>query len=258
MKIKNRVVSIKVGKKQYDLKNLITNNCLTRFARSQLEPEKYNYIPYDKEMSHCLLKFDEPLNIYDDIELHNQDFDICFAGGTSFTQKAISDKKVDIKYVYDTAFIYDYQKSTTNNIHISDYYGKKITAIGFNSWFSNDANNSTKLPIMAVIDTQNYNIYLQEGQDLRITRSDTITSDAEFYCENSKVNGPLHLIPGGGNFIIKPDPFLKDDGTYLDYNEDYLNSYGFLYSMGLSSWPTNITGKELIIGKDIDAIQIRK
>lgn len=239
MKIKNELVSIRIGNKQYDLKNLITNNCLTRFARRQLEPNRYNYIPNDIEMSYCLLKFDDPFEINEDIELHNQDFDICLVEGSSFfEERVISSNRIDIKYFYSTDAIYDYKKSTSD-VNISDYSGKKIVTIAFNSWFASDANSSTKIPIMAVIDTSNYNIYLQDGQDLKITRNDVITSDCEFYCENFNVKGPLHLLPGYN--LVK-------------INGENLYTFGFLYSVGLSAWPTHIE-EEFVIGKDIEAVQ---
>lgn len=239
MKIENKLVSIRIGNKQYDLKNLITNNCLTRFARRQLEPNRYNYIPNDIEMSYCLLKFDDPFEINEDIELHNQDFDICLVKGPSYyVERVISSNRISVKYFYSTNFLYDYKKATSD-VSISDYYGKKIATIAFNSWFASDANSSAKIPIMAIIDTSNYNIYLQENQNLSIVRQDTITSDAEFYCENFNIKGPLHLLPGYN--LVK-------------FNYENFYTFGFLYSIGLSSWANRID-KEFILGKDIEAIQ---
>ena len=260
MKIENKLVSVKVGKKQFDLRNLITNAYLNRFAQSQLDIENYNSRSGYKALTYCLLKFDEHLELTEDIELHNQDFDVCFVGGVSKAEQSISEKNINVKYTYFTdSNIYDYSKNAASDIYASDYYGKKITAIGFSVHWMNDINLTTKIPVFAVVDTSNYNIYLQENQKLSITRQDIITSDAEFYCDNAKVKGPLHLAPFGGEQIIKQDPFLTDEGYYLNYNYEYsntsLSTKGYLYSIGLSSYPTQID-KEFVIGKDIEAIQI--
>lgn len=251
MKIENKLVSIRVGDKQYDLKNLITNEYLTRFAKTQNDVQNYSLITNDKSLRYCLLKFDSKINLNDNIELHNQDFDVCFVGGVNNIEQNISQKSINIKYTYFTNFnVYDYKKSTASNVYISDYYGKKITAIGFNSHWLNDANMQYKIPVLAVIDTSNYNIYLQKNQDIKIVRQDVVSTDAEFYCSNSKVTGPIHLAPDGGNKIIEQEPFLTDYGNYLTYDSRQLRSYGSLYSIGLSSYKNSIN-KELIIGQDI-------
>ena len=249
MKISNKLVSIKIGNKQYDLKNLITNECLTRFARAQLVPEDYNKIINDKAMTYCLLKFDNPFQINENIELHNQDFNICLAD-SAYIEKNISENNIKIKYIYSSNFIWDYEKNTTANI--SDYYGKKITAIGFNSWFSSDVNSSIKIPVMSVVDTSNYNIYLQDKQDLKIVRQDSISTDAYFWSSNKKIKGPIHLIPGGGDKVVIQTPFMVNSDTQLNYEN--FKSYAFLYSVGLSSY-RNYIDKEFIIGKDIEVIQ---
>lgn len=255
MKIENKIVSIRIGKRQYDLKNLITNAYLNKFAKSQLNVENFSSRDNYLGLTYCLLKFDTSLNITDDVELHNQDFDICFVGGVSKVEQSISNSSIAVKYNYFTEFtIYDYQKGTTANL--TNYVGKKITAIGFNVHWMNDTNLETKLPILAVIDVSNYNIYLQENQNLSITRQDIITSDAEFYCDNAKVKGPLHLAPFGGEQIIEQEPYLTDEGHYFNYDYEYsntnLSTKGSLYSIGLSS-STSRMDKEFIIGNDTDS-----
>ena len=52
---------------------------------------------------------------------------------------------------------------------------------------------------MAVLDVSNYNIYLQENQELSVTRKDIITTDALFYSnDKTKIPGPVHLAPYRG------------------------------------------------------------
>lgn len=192
MRIRNDLVSIKIGKKQYDFNNLILNEYLNRFAKSQLDKNNMRLIANDKELSYCLLKFDTPLEINENTELNNQDFDVCILSDNTNIVQEISEQEITIKYTYNSnASIWDYKKNTADNIKISDYNNKKITAIGFNSYFA----PSTNLKVCAVLDVSNYNIYLQENQDLTITRKDIISSDIQFWTENKKVKGPVHLAP---------------------------------------------------------------
>jgi len=119
------------------------------------------------------------------------------------------------------------------------FQGRKITAIGFNVWFNKkiEGNESTYLPILAVLDTSNYNIYLQKDQHLNITRRDIITTDTLFYSnDKEKVSGPLHLAPYGK--IIENNKYMQ----------------GILYSVGLSSYLDYID-KEFVIGEDIQVQQ---
>ena len=191
MKIKNELVSIKIGKKQYDFNNLVLDEYLKRFARSQLNEEDVNLTTMDKRARYCLIKFDEPLeDISAKSEIQNSDFDICLMGSTIANQD-ISEQNITTEYLYASYFIWDYNKKTAEDVKISDYYGKKITAIGFNSWWAKGS-----VLVLAVLDVSNYNIYLQENQELSVTRKDVITTDALFYSnDKSKVPGPVHLAP---------------------------------------------------------------
>ena len=248
MKIRNEFVKIQNGNKKYEFKNLILNEYLKIFAGFQLSTTNIENVKFDKNIRFCLLKFDTPLeNIDVDMKLHNQDFDICLKGETKKIQTG-SKNQITMQYDYNDEFIYDFRKSTGIDVKISDYYGRKITAIGFNRWWTNDSNvdESRKWLVCSVLDTSNYNIYLQENQDFVITRKDIITSDAMFYTSNKdKVPYPVHLAPiGVPQIIVQPE---IDDIKY------YNNAYGILYSIGLSSYPDYID-KEYIIGEDLEAI----
>ena len=249
MKIRNDIVSIKIGKKQYDFNNLILNEYLKIFARSQLDSQKLNFVNNRKSLSYCLLKFDEPLVFDASTELHNQDFDICFVGGATYNQFT-SENQIITEYTYDTKWsIWDYNKATASDITINNYYGKKITAIGFNVYWTSDKLLTEKHPVCAILDTSNQNLYLQANQELSITRRDIITTDALFYSSNiNKVSGPVHLMPYGVQQIIY-QPNIYNDGktAWHSFND---RGYGILYSIGLSSY-SNYIDKEFIIGQDI-------
>lgn len=191
MKIKNELVSIKMGKKQYDFNNLILDEYLKRLARSQLDEKNKNLITVDTSARYCLIKFDKAFEeLSPESEIQNSDFDICLVGSTIANQD-ISERNIATEYLYASDFIWDYSKQSATDAKISNYYGKKITAIGFNSWWA----RGTAL-VMAVLDVSNYNIYLQENQELSVTRKDIITTDALFYSnDKAKVPGPVHLAP---------------------------------------------------------------
>lgn len=242
MKIKNELVSIKIGKKQYDFNNLILDEYLKRLVRSQLDEKDSNLLSVETKARCCLIKFDEEFkNLSPKSELQNTDFDIGLLGSTIANQD-ISEQKISTEYLYSSDYIWDYNKKT-GNVKISDYYGKKITAIGFNSWWG----RGTVL-VMAVLDVSNYNIYLQENQELSVTRKDIITTDALFYSnDKTKVPGPVHLAPYGVPQIIYQPNIYENENSWKSFND---TGYGILYSIGLSSYSDYID-REFVIGKDV-------
>lgn len=132
MRIRNDLVSIKIGSKQYDFKNLILSDYLRRFAWSQLDEKQVREKKMLKSLKYCLLKFDTPVAGVnpDPGFLRNQDFDICLVEGASNIVQDVSSKEISIKYTYKSDWnIYDYKKGIATDNYISNYYGKKITAI---------------------------------------------------------------------------------------------------------------------------------
>ena len=239
MKIKNDLVKIKIGKKQYDFNNLILDTYLKKFAEMQLDKDNVRTLNIEMPLNYCLLKFDTPFeNLSENTELHNQDFDIgTFSECES--KQIISSQKVNVQYNYTfSRSLIDY--SDGNLYNIDKYYGRKITAIGFNCSMYDDSQTVWKPKVLAVLDTSNYNLYLQENQELTITRKDIITTDALFYSnDTNKVPGPAHLAPFGVPEIIQ-----NKEGYYMA-------AHGILYSIGLSSY-TDYIDKEFIIGQDIE------
>lgn len=252
MKIKNEQVILKIGDKKYEFQNLILDEYLKRFVKRQTDKEKIKLSSNNTELLYCLLKFDTPIeNLNNASKLKNQDFDVCIIGGCKYNQQ-ISNTKiiVDYNYEYD-GMMYDYKKSTAIDIKMEDYYGKKITAIGFNVFWGKYVENATfeQDYVCAVLDTSNYNIYLQENQEISITRKDIIETDAIFSTNNKdKIPGPAHLAPFGVPQLIYQSDIYNDEGnSWYSYNDA---GYGILYSVGLSSYSDYID-KEFVVGADV-------
>lgn len=258
MKIKNDLISIKMGKKQYDFQNLILDEYLKTFVTEQLSPDNISKIKNMKALKYLLIKFDTPLNnINEKSILKNEDFDICFVWGSTYSYKQEnSESRIIVQYKYETSIfwnVWDYKKMTANNIYLSDYYGKKITALGFNTYWT--ASTLQENPVKAVLDVSNYNIYLQENQEFAVTRKDIITTDSLFYSnDRNKVKAPIHLMPTYNKAVITPNVLNKVVGDTTFYHNGLDESYGVIYSVGLSSYFNRID-KEFVIGKDIEIIQ---
>lgn len=252
MKIKNDLVSIKIGKRQYDFNNMILNEYLIKFAKYQLNLNELNKVYSNKKLEYCLLKLDTPLSeITENTQLSNTDFDICLLGGASSSSQEIGEQEIIVKNIYKSdSTIYDYNKKTADN-YISNYFGKKITAIGFNTWAGDDSKLPYKTPVCAVLDVSNYNIYLQNNQNFTVTRKDIISTDSLFWTNSKKIKGPLHLVPNGIESVVKKDDFITENGIKLKTTG---RAYGILYSVGLSSFKNRLN-EEFAIGNDIEILQ---
>ena len=251
MKIKNDLTSIKIGDKHYDFNNLILDEYLNKFVCTHRKFNNLGLMLSKRKLNYCLLKFDIPFSeVSSSSKIKNQDFDICFVGAKC--NQDITENQIVIQYDYDTNFIYDYKE--TVEMDLSKYYGKKITAIGFNvTWMPYSFNSIWKYYTCAILDISNYNIYLQKNQELSITRRDIITTDTIFYSNDKKVvPGAVHLAPCGIPQIIS-QPIIYDE-TGESWSSFYDCGYGILYSVGLSSY-TDYIDKEFIIGKDLQIVE---
>ena len=266
MKIKNDSVRIQIGNKKYDFHNLILNEYIKRLINKQLSKESATNLTLTEStiLTYLLLKLDTPINnLTQDSSITNYNFDIAIVHGASKHQN-ISEKQVVMQYDYNI-LINDYvidlnlvqqgKKSPETIKYLSDFYDRKITAIGFTThWYP-----YKEVPVCAVLDTSNYSIFLERNQDLTISRKDIITTDAEFSTNNKeKVKGPAHLSPLGLPQIIYQQSIvqiLKDDegNDYIKKHEFYDYAKGVLTSVGLSQNP-NYIEKEYKIGKDIQAV----
>ena len=255
MKIKNELVSLKIGNKQYDFKNLILDEYLKRFILRQLDTTTLRYIPYQIMLNTILLKFDTPFeNLSPQSEIFPENFDIAFIGGCKSVITIASPSIITTKYTYDMEnFIYDYNKKKGGNLPFEDYYGKKIVAIGFSSYFASFTN---KNKVCAILDTSNYNIYMQANQKLECTRKDTISTDALFWSSDDRIKAPVHLSPYGGEPLLYQDPYpgFREEDKKIFNARSAIPTKGVLYSIGLSSY-TDYIDKEFVIGKDVIVVQ---
>lgn len=216
MRIKNELVIIKKGNKSYEFKNLILDSYLNLFAKSQIKVKTETIFAEEKELNHCFLKFDDPLeDIKYNSEIKVNEFDVHIWGNT---EQIISENQIVVNYEYKLE-------------NINKYIGRKISAVGFSSGYGSDSK------IYAVLDTSNYNIYINEQQDFCISRKDVIETDAIFYSNSSKcVRGPAHLCPIGLPPIYSAD--IVECGAQ-----------SYLYSIGFSSYIDYID-EEFLIGND--------
>lgn len=238
MKIKNDLISIKIGKAQYDFKNLILNEYLKNFVTSQINASNNNNPNNRKDLIYAYLKFDEPIeNLNETTVLRTEDFDV--RSTECLANQEISDTKIITQYNY----------KFDDMLSLSEA-GKKITAIGF--FTKRELQETVVLTAKAVLDTSNFNIYLQTNQELTITRKDTVSTDALFYSsDKNKVPGPLHLMPIPNKAIIAPNKITDSSGTSITGPDE---TYGIIYSIGLSL-SANKIDKELIIGQDVQVMQ---
>lgn len=255
MKIKNELVSLKIGNKKYDFKNMILDEYLKRFILRQLDDTTPRYIPYQIYLDTVFFKFDTPFeNLSPQSDVFPLDFDIAFVGGCKSVITTATPNLITTKYTYDmNNFIYDYNEKKGGNLPFENYYGKKIVAIGFGVWFAHYNKNNK---VCAVLDTSNYNIYMQANQRLECTRKDTVSTDALFWSSDARIKAPVHLYPYGGEPLLYQDPYpgFREEDKKIFNARSAIPTKGVLYSIGLSSYIDYID-KEFVIGKDVIAVQ---
>jgi len=250
MKIKN-FINIKANGKSIDFHNLILDEYLKRFIRSQLNIEDSNTVKNGKKMQILYLKFDTELDFDATSEINAfESFDaIMFL--SSFTQK-ISERQIEAKYIFDAKLgLQDLASHQT--VEMSYYNGRKITAIGFN-----EMPGIPKIagPVCAIVDTSKYNLYMQGGQDFILTRRDVISSDVDFWSNDSRIKGPIHLTVKGGPSLLYQDPLYEYEDEEVGGHGSYVTpdpTYSQLYSIGFSSYKESIA-EEYILGTDITAV----
>ena len=79
-------------------------------------------------------------------------------------------------------------------------------------------------------------IYIQDGEEIRITRIDEISTDAIFTSLHEKIKAPVHLYPNNIPGLLPAQTFTNGDLSTTIYN----NSYAKLTNFGFGNTPENI------------------
>lgn len=248
MKIKN-FINVKIGDKSIDFHNLILDEYLKRFVVAQLDIEKNEYSRYGKALRMAYIKFDTPLTFDATSEIDAYDSFDAIILNLEFFNQSITERQIEVKYVFDTnEGLINIRTNQVENV--SNFYGRKITAIGFNRMFGHSALAGN---VCSILDTSNYNLYLQENENFVLTRRDLITTDASFWCSDTRVEGPVHLTVSGGPSLLYQDPLYETDEWGISSFVEPDPTYAQLYSVGFSSYKDSIA-EEYVIGTDITAV----
>lgn len=252
-KIKNDAIIIKNGKKTFELRNTILDEYLKRFAVRQMDTN-YALNTHNTFLKYIMLKFDTPITYDTNSNIYTDDFDICLMEEPQ-TKQTINKSTITADYTWligSNAFIYEYTTHEAGEF-IQDWYNRKITAIGFNTtWAPTGTGVST--PVCAIIDTSNYNLYLQDNELFTVTRRDLVSSDALFWSNSNKIPGALHLAPNGGDVIFpQANIYNSDHSAWASFA--FIRTYGIVHSVGFSN-SIDVIEHEQVIGTDISMRQI--
>lgn len=227
MKISNKYVEIKQGKKIHRKHNMILNEYLKYIFNSQINTE------HDlSSITRCYLKLDTPIeNVDYNSELDGLlDFDIFIY--PSYNANFVANKKtITVTYKFDDSrFAYNGSYYTGKNF--DDFNGRKITAIGF----------GTNRKCFTFLDTSNMNIIINSKEDFIITRVDNIQSSGIA----NGIEYPLHLI----NDSARREEVTKEidvEGRTITVKESTMAE---LYSIGFGN--TNGLMEEEYLISDVE------
>lgn len=233
MIVKNEYVKIKTDK-EYVLHNYIYDSYLRLFSKGQLLNEwglAYQDENENKELTYCFIRFDSPLDNYQ--KANYTDFNIRMQ--KTQMQTVGNSKGCNVTYTFaetESVTLIDTGNVLTS---LKDYYGKRITAIGFGNWNT----------IYACVDTSNYSIYLTEGEKLAIIRKDIFESNAE--CVGYEY--PYHLSPVDWAGYL--EEYLDPATGKIVSNPYRVPVIAILYSIGIGS-QKGVMEEEYKVGTDIE------
>lgn len=214
MKIKNEYVKIKLGKKEHTFTNLILDNYIDLYADSFLNFK-------NKALSSCFIKFDIPQFV--DINSKTMEYDLVLNSNFSNTIEIYTENMITNNYTFN--------EKVSGFPDITDFKGHRIVGLGFGTYEYSKTKEKNIANIYAYLDVSNYNIYIQDEQNLIISRKDKITTDLEFYSDFEDVKYPTHLTTRGT---------LEVNGN------EYNTIYSQLYSIGLGTLK-HIPEKEITV-----------
>lgn len=228
-KIKNLYIALKVDNREYKFKNLILDKMLCLYANS-LDPNlRVEFV--QTSMERCVISFNPITDITHDRIFQENEFNI----NLSLTRRntIINSNKINTTSVFASEGGYITDISTGKVSSLSNYVGEKICVLGFR--------NSD---ISAVLDVSNYDIYIQEGEEITITRVDVVSTDNIFTNISNedvydKLKGPVHLCPNRSCEGILPEVILtSSNGTRQ--TKIKRDAEARLVSYGLSNTTNNI------------------
>lgn len=208
MEVENKSIEIKTNGKTLIIRNHILDRYISYFVKRQLDE---NFHEKNLAMYTMGIKFENEIILNDQTTIN--DFDI--------TMSSILTEENGKNYCKVT-----YNFSTSNliniNVDLSQYAGKKITALGFTG--------SDETELWAYVDLSNYSLVLGAEGNLAITRVDMIKSDFELvdFDPTNEISFLTHLSPS----------------MQIEY-------YVKLHSVGIGYTPNSMI-EEYIIGQDVD------
>ena len=216
MKVKNLEVSIKVGNKQHKFTNLILNKYLDLFADSFLEFK-------DKNLDFCCVNLTNEKTLVT-AESTEMPFDTILEFNSAERSELLTENTVINKY--------NYESPLAGYNSLSSYIGQYIKQIGFGIYDY----EAKKFELYAYLDVSKYNIVVQEGQPIVISRMDKVSTDMNFWSNANAVKCPYHLTTKG---------LLEVNGY------EYDTVIPRLYSIGFGSLPYKFTDEYLVEDLDI-------
>ena len=175
MKVKNKEIGIKIGKKELKFTNMILDTYLDLFADSFISFES-------KDLTYCLVNFTHINNINETSK--EMEYDLVLEADFNKNIEILSPTSITNKYFY---------KNPIAGQDWNNYKGYRIQNIGFARL--NSQGNGYSL--YAYLDVSNYNIIVQDEQPIIISRIDQITSDMDLWVNNSEIKAPYHLTMRG-------------------------------------------------------------
>lgn len=216
MKVKNLEVSIKIGNKQHKFTNLILNKYLDLFADSFLEFK-------DKNLDFCCVNLTNEKTLVT-AESTEMLFDTILEFNSAERSELLTENTVINKY--------NYENSLAGYPPLSSFIGQYIKQIGFGIYDY----EAKKFELYAYLDVSKYNIVVQEGQPIVISRMDKISTDMNFWSNANAVKCPYHLTTKG----------------LLEVNDyEYDTVIPKLYSIGFGALPYKFTNEYLVEDLDI-------
>ena len=216
MKVKNLEVSIKVGNKQHKFTNLILNKYLDLFADSFLEFK-------DKNLDFCCINLTKEKTLITP-ESTEMQFDTILEFNSSERSELLTENTIINKY--------NYEKPLAGYPDLSSFVGQYIKQIGFGIYDY----ELQKFELYAYLDVSKYNIVVQEGQPIVISRMDKVSTDMNFWSNSNAVKCPYHLTTKG---------LLEVNGY------EYDTVIPKLYSIGFGALPYKYTDEYLVEDLDI-------